>query len=123
MEAREYLKQIEICQQRFDTVSSELVFLESLIQQKIDEDLKKNLKRKREEYSKAAAEYARMRTEVIDRIHEINDIDLERVLVLRYVNLMKFENIADKLSYSYDYIRHKHQKALDAFEKIINNKP
>lgn len=51
---------------------------------------------------------------VITAIETVPDTILREILLLRYIDGYPLEKIADKMNYSYDYIRHRHGEALTA---------
>lgn len=54
-----------------------------------------------------------MLNEIYDAISKVDDIELNTILTYRYLNYMKFEDIAEKMNYDERTIRKKHKKALD----------
>ena len=67
-----------------------------------------------------AASFQEARNEIIRRIEKSDDFRFIQVLTYRYINHMKFEEIACKMNYSFRQVRRLHKRALENFEK--NNK-
>ena len=67
-----------------------------------------------------AASFQEVRNEIIRRIEKSDDFRFIQVLTYRYINHMKFEEIACKMNYSFRQVRRLHKRALENFEK--NNK-
>ncbi|MDE6730910.1 MAG: DUF1492 domain-containing protein [Oscillospiraceae bacterium] len=59
------------------------------------------------------AELVRIREEITTAIEKISDLDLQTILVWRYLKYLTFERIADKMNYDERTIRRKHCQALD----------
>ena len=59
------------------------------------------------------AELGRIREEITSAIEKIPDLDLQTILVWRYLKYFTFERIADKMNYDERTIRRKHCQALD----------
>lgn len=59
------------------------------------------------------AELVRIREEITAAIEKIPDLDLQTILVWRYLKYLTFERIADKMHYDERTIRRKHCQALD----------
>ena len=55
---------------------------------------------------------------ITDEIGRIEDTRYVEILLRRYVQMQKLEDIANEMSYSYDRIRHLHGFALIAFERV-----
>lgn len=53
------------------------------------------------------------------QIGEIEPDLYRQILTLRYLDGLSFPKIADRLGYSYDYIRNSHGKALKTFSKRV----
>ncbi len=54
---------------------------------------------------------------VIDQLEDADEVDL---LYMRYVQLMKWCDIAKKMDYSYKHVHRIHAKALNSVENIIH---
>ena len=68
-------------------------------------------------YKKALIEYHEA---VLTRTKQISAMDnstYAKILLLRYVEEKKLDEIADELNYTYQYIRLMHGRALDAFRE------
>lgn len=53
--------------------------------------------------------------EITDRIEQLSDDDEKDVLTHRYIELMKWEDIAVKMGFSYKWVHKIHNKALNHF--------
>lgn len=56
-----------------------------------------------------------VREKIIRQIDALDDPMMEEILASRYVDGMDFEEIAEDMGYSYDYILHRHGEALSTF--------
>lgn len=63
-----------------------------------------------------------LRAKIIDQIEKLPDPLHVELLTLRYCNFESFEQIAVDMCLSYDWIRHLHGAALQAFEKEVLKK-
>ena len=72
----------------------------------------------REHWAKAKMDAFRTRQEVANLIIDIPDIE-GKVLYERYINLLTWEQIAEKLFYSYTGVFYAHNRALDIVEKRL----
>lgn len=61
--------------------------------------------------------FLRMKDRIINEIQSLNNAVYVDILYKRYVEYMRLEEIAVKLHYSYDRMRHLHGLALEAFRK------
>lgn len=59
------------------------------------------------------AELVRIREEITRAIEQLPDLDLQAILVWRYLKYLTFEQIADKMHYSIRSVHYKHKMALD----------
>ncbi len=57
------------------------------------------------------------RDKVIDRIHGLREVEYIEVLFRRYVEGKRLLDIAKECGFTYQYIRHLHGKALEAFSQ------
>lgn len=71
-------------------------------------------------WAKAKAEAFKIRQKVVDAIIDIPDIE-GKVLYERYINLLTWEQIAEKLYYSNSGIFYAHQRALDIVERRLSD--
>ena len=83
------------------------------------EDKALDLVEAREKWAKAKRDAFNIRQEVVDMIINIPDIE-GKVLYERYINLLTWEQIADKLYYSYTGVFYAHGRALDIVEGRLN---
>ena len=74
----------------------------------------------REHWAKAKMDAFRVRQEVANLIIDIPDIE-GKVLYERYINLLTWEQIAEKLYYSYTGVFYAHNRALDIVEKRLSH--
>ena len=74
----------------------------------------------REHWAKAKMDAFRTRQEVANLIIDIPDIE-GKVLYERYINLLTWEQIAEKLFYSYTGVFYAHNRALDIVEKRLSH--
>lgn len=66
----------------------------------------------------------RLRTDIIGKITGLDNPLYSQVLLERYVNYLSFDDIADKMHYSYVYITHIHGEALQEFaRRYLPNAP
>lgn len=84
------------------------------------EDKALDLVEAREKWAKAKRDAFNIRQEVVDLIIDIPDIE-GKVLYERYINLLTWEQIAEKLYYSYTGIFYAHNRALDIVEKRLSH--
>lgn len=61
-----------------------------------------------------------MKRVILTQLEKLKDIDHYKVLKLRYVHCYTFERIATEMNYSYRGICYLHGRALNEFEKIMN---
>lgn len=73
----------------------------------------------RDKWQKAKDDAFEIRQRVLDMIIDIPDIE-GKVLYERYINLLTWEQIADKLYYSYTGVFYAHGRALDIVEGRLN---
>lgn len=58
---------------------------------------------------------------IINEIHDLDNADYIRLLYMRYVEYLSLEEIAVKMCFSYDRIRHMHGYALQEFQKKMKD--
>lgn len=63
-------------------------------------------------------ELIELKQQIIDSIYLVDNQDHRTLLILRYINLQTFEQIAVSMSYSYRNILYMHGAALQSFEKV-----
>ena len=56
-----------------------------------------------------------VREKIIRQIDQLGEPVAEEILARRYVDGWSFDEIAEEMSYSYDYVLHKHGEALSLF--------
>lgn len=64
-----------------------------------------------------AIDLANKRQEITYKIINLDIGEYARLLCLRYVKGFKLEDVANEMHYSYEWTRHQHSKALDAFSE------
>ncbi len=73
----------------------------------LEDELNKNLKK-----------YNNIRKEITKQIDELKNEKEKMILKYRYLNFFKWEHIAVKLNYEYDYVFKIHKKALINLSKL-----
>lgn len=71
-----------------------------------------------QEISRMVADYGRVKSRIISEIGELENPVYVDLLMRRYVQYERFEQIAYEMSYSYDHARRLHGMALKAFEEM-----
>jgi len=71
------------------------------------------------EIDELTEKYVRLKSRLIEEIHNLCDTRYVVVLYKRYMEFKRFEDIAAEMHYTYDYIRKMHGKALRAFENEV----
>ncbi len=66
-------------------------------------------------------EYVDLKHQIIGEIQGMKKPDHIRLLYLKYVKNRKLEQIADEMSYSYQYVREMHRAALKEFSQTYTN--
>lgn len=69
-----------------------------------------------EELKKERLERVRLRSQIEKSIRKMNDEDEQRVLRLRYIKGLKWEEIAIDMGYTWQHVHKKHAKALTNFK-------
>lgn len=72
----------------------------------------------REKWRTLWVDAERERLTIVDRINKLEE-PYSTILMLRYVQEKKFEQIAFEMNYSYDWITHLHGEALDKFKNLF----
>jgi DNA-directed RNA polymerase specialized sigma subunit len=67
---------------------------------------------------RATARYKAVRGRIIHQINKMPE-KASTLLYLRYVHFRTFVQIADRMDYSYDYVRHLHRDALEKFGEMF----
>lgn len=63
-----------------------------------------------------------LKIQIAEQIHQMDDLKLNTLLKLRYIDWKKFGNIrlvSNEMGYSYDYTKELHREALNAFEEMF----
>lgn len=74
----------------------------------------------KEKWAQAKADAFEIRQRVVDTIIDIPDIE-GKVLYERYINLLTWEQISERLHYSNSGIYYAHQRALDIVERRLSS--
>lgn len=61
--------------------------------------------------------YKRLQSEITNLINELDDETQKKIIDLRYIHFMKWEDIVDKLCFAEQYIHRLHIKALTSISK------
>ncbi len=64
-----------------------------------------------------ALAFQELRLEIISRIGKLDRFEYIEVLTYRYIDYLRFEEIACKMNYSFRQVRRFHQRALESFEE------
>lgn len=73
------------------------------------------LEQEEKRYMRCRYQRIKICREITDRIEELSDEDEKDVLMYRYIKLMKWVDIADKMELSYKGVHKIHGRALDHF--------
>ena len=73
-----------------------------------------------EELNQLIYQYITHKAVVIEQIQHLNNFKHVRVLYERYIGNRKLTDIAERLGYSYQYVRLLHGQALQNFETVYN---
>ena len=71
-----------------------------------------------EEIALIASNLLDERNMIVNQIHELDTPSHITLLYERYVHQKKFNQIANELNYSYEYVKHLHIRALKEFAKV-----
>ena len=66
-------------------------------------------------------EFVDLKTEIHSKIMKVQNNDARLILLYRYLEFMKWEEIAVKMGYSFQWVHVLHKRALKNFEKILNS--
>ena len=72
-----------------------------------------------EELSREIEQMTRVRKEVSLSISQVHEPELRRLLEYRYLLFMKWDDIADKMNYSFRNIHYMHNKSLHGIAQLI----
>ena len=64
--------------------------------------------------------YHSLRYKITRQIEQLSDLRYREILIMRYVDGMGLQDIADEMGYSYDWVRHQHGYALIQFKETTN---
>lgn len=139
MTAKEYLKQIQLLEEKINQKKKELEDLESrrtvisavdyskerTSGSRLNEAAFVKLSDKiidlSSEINQEIGVFVEEKHKIIDQIQQLKDIRLIRVLYKRYVEYKGLEDIADEMNYTYPYIIELHTIALKKFEISYKN--
>lgn len=132
-EKKEYLLQYGKACKRIKNLKEQLISLREVeqsakIQQLSDmpkgsgrdkdlSDLMVRIEKLREKINDEIMRSARIRTMIEEDILEIEDADQARVLRMRYIELLQWEEISDRMKYSRRQVIYMHGRALNNFKK------
>ena len=68
-------------------------------------------------YKKAIADHHQAVQTRTQQIGELEKPEHVKVLMLRYVDGLRYDDIAERMEYSTDWVKHLHQAALEEFER------
>lgn len=71
------------------------------------------------ELNKRIDEFVDLKAEVTAKIDAVPDTDCRLLLMLRYLNFKTWEEIAEEMNYSYQWVHKIHNKALKSLQKFI----
>lgn len=74
-------------------------------------DLKKDI-------SEQMKVYAKLQTKISKEIDAVEDIRYRSLLIMRYINGLKFGDIADKMNYGTRWVLILHREALKEFDRL-----
>lgn len=134
MTAKEYLKQLSILEAKYKCKCEEVDDLRTLatstgaIRYDIDrvqtshtgdslENAVIKIIETENEAMRVAVKIADKKQEIVNRIVGLDDGNHIRLLCLYYVRSYKLEDVADRMHFTYQYIKELHKKALDDFER------
>lgn len=132
MNVRDYLKQLELLKIKIQKKERELEEVRELSQSvrgvnyqrekvqnssihSLDNHIIKCMQLE-EEIQKEIEDFLYLQHEIINQIYCLTNPDHVHLLVMRYIELKKLEEISKVMNYSYQYIRELHRKALKHFE-------
>lgn len=143
MNAKEYLNQIKLNDIRIRQMTEEVARLEAVANSttggmnpdKVQTSPDKGKREKvivkmvdlKNKLVSMIAEQETMRVEIISKIHQLTDSRYIELLYLKYVRVMRLEDIAgvmtkpDGSEYSLDHINRLHGEALNAFREIYTD--
>lgn len=66
--------------------------------------------------------YVKLQTKISKEIDEIENVRYRSLLIMRYVNCLKFEEISEKMHYGMRWVLTLHKEALKEFDRLHNKK-
>ena len=133
MRAKEYLQQIKTLENELFIINEELktryYAIKSVQYDGIpgNRDLDASLHNAekiielRQKYEARLMELSDLRDEVIDTIRKIKNVNIRRVIYLRYCQHMPFKRIAQEMTYSEQRIIQLHKLGLNAIDGILTD--
>lgn len=143
MDAKTYLRQIEMYNVRIKQMNEELLRLDAIVNGttgsmdaiKVQTSPDKNKREKqlarladlKNKIIDKKIEQEEKRAEIVDMIHQLTNPQFIKLLTYRYIECIPLKDIPDVMTkpdggeYSYDHINRLHGQALNAFREIYNN--
>jgi len=129
MNAKEYLSQAWYLDKRIKTKERQLDWLRShaaYVSPRISDEPKVSASGRRSPVEEAVVRIVELETEINNSIanliklkqeigrtiRDVNNMECETLLEMRYLTFLAWDQIASQLNYSQDYIYHLHRKAL-----------
>lgn len=133
MTAKEYLKQIRLLDSRIrmkkeqlDELQASIVFLRGIaydadrVQSSPEDNMSASIARLVElenEIIRDTTELSVKKNKIIGEIQQLDDAQLEKLLHMRYIQFLTFENIADEMNIDIRWVYYMHKKSLKTFQK------
>lgn len=143
MDAKTYLRQIEMYNVRIEQMNEQLLRLDAIVNGttgsmdaiKVQTSLDKNKREKqlarladlKNKIIDKKIEQEEKRAEIVDMIHQLTNPQFIKLLTYRYIECIPLKDVPDVMTkpdggeYSYDHINRLHGQALNAFREIYNN--
>jgi hypothetical protein len=134
--AKEYLQKIRLYDSRINNSLEELSDLEDMVlritpvlkddvvsssgsQDKLGDTVAKICDLKAQ-INRDIDTYVDLKREAVDKLKKVEKTEYYDILHKRYVEFQSLEQIAVSMNYTYRWIRRLHGRALQAFEKVMN---
>lgn len=133
MTAKEYLKQIRLLDNRIrmkkeqlDELQASIVLLRGIaydadrVQSSPEDTMSASIARLVELENKIirdTTELSVKKNKIIGEIQQLDDVQLEKLLHMRYIQFLTFENIADEMNIDIRWVYYMHKKSLKTFQK------
>lgn len=139
MKAVDFLKRASSCNNLIDAYNLELVGIRSLSAKienikynfvnegNIEDDVKKldssiySIIELEELITNELVNYIKVKKEIYSVINMIEDSTEKALLIMRYVNFLKWETISYSMNYSEQHVYRLHKKALKSVDNILEN--